>query len=265
MARNNDPGAQHVTELLAERRKLEQWLARLDEKAESANSAVTSRVRGDYRKRLDEVTEELGQYGDGLRKQRDTHAKSLESLRKQESVRAEAMAEAELRHTVGEYTEAEWKAKRADIQGKLETIRTSIAEAESAMANVDEVLGSLSARPEPEEEPAPAEKPTSKKKSKGQTEAFGDELEFLKSVSDDDADGPSAGRASGSMSAIPEPMEPPKNETPVRIEKETGAGEPKKSRPSMVNQRTLKCKDCGSLNLPTEWYCEKCGAELAAV
>ena len=27
--------------------------------------------------------------------------------------------------------------------------------------------------------------------------------------------------------------------------------------------RSLQCKECGALNLPTEWYCEKCGAELS--
>ena len=25
--------------------------------------------------------------------------------------------------------------------------------------------------------------------------------------------------------------------------------------------KTLKCAECGSLNYPTEWYCERCGAE----
>jgi uncharacterized OB-fold protein len=29
--------------------------------------------------------------------------------------------------------------------------------------------------------------------------------------------------------------------------------------------RTLKCRECGTMNLPTEWYCESCGAELAAL
>jgi hypothetical protein len=29
--------------------------------------------------------------------------------------------------------------------------------------------------------------------------------------------------------------------------------------------RTLRCKECGTMNLPTEWYCGQCGAELAAV
>ena len=30
-------------------------------------------------------------------------------------------------------------------------------------------------------------------------------------------------------------------------------------------KKTLKCQECGAMNRPTEWYCESCGAELAAV
>ena len=29
--------------------------------------------------------------------------------------------------------------------------------------------------------------------------------------------------------------------------------------------KSLKCKECGTMNLPTEWYCERCGAELSAL
>ena len=29
--------------------------------------------------------------------------------------------------------------------------------------------------------------------------------------------------------------------------------------------KTLKCAECGSMNKPTEWYCERCGGELAAM
>ncbi len=28
--------------------------------------------------------------------------------------------------------------------------------------------------------------------------------------------------------------------------------------------KSLKCSECGTLNYPTEWYCERCGGELAA-
>ena len=29
--------------------------------------------------------------------------------------------------------------------------------------------------------------------------------------------------------------------------------------------KTLKCQECGTMNYPTEWYCERCGAELVSV
>ncbi len=32
-----------------------------------------------------------------------------------------------------------------------------------------------------------------------------------------------------------------------------------------VVPRTLRCSECGAMNRPLEWYCEKCGAELTAV
>jgi hypothetical protein len=47
----------------------------------------------------------------------------------------------------------------------------------------------------------------------------------------------------------PEPVVPEVTATDVP---ETGA-------------RTLRCGECGAMNRPLEWYCEKCGAELTAV
>ncbi len=35
--------------------------------------------------------------------------------------------------------------------------------------------------------------------------------------------------------------------------------------PALEGAKTLKCGECGALNYPTEWYCERCGAELASL
>ncbi len=32
-----------------------------------------------------------------------------------------------------------------------------------------------------------------------------------------------------------------------------------------TERKTLNCDECETLNRPTEWYCESCGAELAAL
>lgn len=85
-----------------------------------------------------------------------------------------------------------------------------------------------------------------------------DELAFLKSVSEDEKTGPSARRASGGLPRPPEPAPmAPQSSAPLN----TTAGPERPS--SSTGVRTLKCGECGTMNRPTEWYCERCGAELA--
>jgi hypothetical protein len=70
------------------------------------------------------------------------------------------------------------------------------------------------------------------------TTAPGDELAFLRSMTLD---------------------HPPANARPAQ------QAAPTDDRAPQAGARTLKCAECGSLNRPTEWYCERCGAELAAL
>lgn len=65
-------------------------------------------------------------------------------------------------------------------------------------------------------------------------EAF-DELAFLRSVIDPKPTATGSQAAGGSAT--------------------TGAG---------ASAKTLRCTECNTLNLPTEWYCERCGSELAS-
>lgn len=46
----------------------------------------------------------------------------------------------------------------------------------------------------------------------------------------------------------------------------TGGGSSTISRDSSADGvKSLKCGECGAMNYPTEWYCERCGAELASL
>jgi hypothetical protein len=76
-----------------------------------------------------------------------------------------------------------------------------------------------------------------------------DELAFLKSVTGEEPRRKPTipGRQDGAAAAV-EPSAP-------------GEGAAGKS----AQQKTLKCGECGTLNRATEWYCERCGAELAAL
>ncbi len=62
-----------------------------------------------------------------------------------------------------------------------------------------------------------------------------DDLAFLRSVTD-----PTPAHSSPALSPVPNAV--PTNE-PLK---------------------TLRCTECSTMNLPTEWYCERCGGELAA-
>ena len=60
----------------------------------------------------------------------------------------------------------------------------------------------------------------------------------------------------------PPPVPQPPPPAPAAVE------EPKQQRPPEIREseggpKTLVCTECGTKNLPSEWYCAKCGAELA--
>jgi hypothetical protein len=67
------------------------------------------------------------------------------------------------------------------------------------------------------------------------------------------------------------PLIMPDAPAPPRTEPRFSQGAHRDSVPSYLKEsppeqvKTLKCQECGTLNYPTEWYCERCGAELAAL
>jgi hypothetical protein len=135
--------------------------------------------------------------------------------------------------------------------------------------------------PKPAPKPAPPPPSPKKEDAPGRTLWFPsgkpneqgggklDELAFLKSVT-----GGEAAAAAPAPAPAPPPPPPPAPKPrpsggftkPATIE---AAPEPAKAAPAEKDrasgQKTLKCGECGTLNRPTEWYCERCGAELAAL
>ena len=71
--------------------------------------------------------------------------------------------------------------------------------------------------------------------------------------------------ASGLPLIMPDAPAPPRPEPrfPQTGSRDSVPSYLKESPPEQV--KTLKCQECGTLNYPTEWYCERCGAELAAL
>lgn len=105
-----------------------------------------------------------------------------------------------------------------------------------------------------------------------------DELAFLNSVvgrtststkADPAIPAPPEPRPSGAARAMPAPpaAPAPRATTNVRPPTEDEAAGPLGRPTPRTSQaiKTLKCQECGTLNFPTEWYCERCGGELAAL
>lgn len=100
-----------------------------------------------------------------------------------------------------------------------------------------------------------------------------DELAFLKSVTDEEASAHMAPAAPAPPPPAPTPPPPaPKPPRPsggftkpATIEPAAEAKPAQDKDRASGGQKTLKCGECGTLNRPTEWYCERCGAELAAL
>ena len=287
MAKSNSSSDAIVTDLLAERNKYQTWITRLDSTKDTTPAAVRGKVLADYQAKLEGVIERLTQHGDAVREQLEQRKVRKEELIADEAKSKETLAEAELRHAVGEYDEGDWTKVRAEMNKVLVGTREELAKVIEDIERLAEVAKLIATppppepKPEPKPEPAKAEAPKAapaepgapSRRESGRVEFISpdtkakppaDELEFLRAT---------VGEAEAPPSALPkttriERDKKPKGE-PAAAAAATAApaAEPEvlpepKGTPEV---RTLKCPECGTMNRPTEWYCERCGSELAGV
>jgi hypothetical protein len=287
-----------IEALLEQRAQFEEWLLRLDTSGEKVSPSVRERVRGDYQARLDGVMEQLrgrsAAISEELERQHATQAEVDRERRRAE----EALAEAEVRHSVGEYDAGEWKRLSEQSKKEIEQLRSRLKGIGAEITRLTEIQGLISAprggaaapaaaspaaavspvspaAPPAPRAPAPkpqvieeapmvthlAEsfdeiKPAATPAAKPRSEPAGvpsDELAFLKSVSEDEPSRLGGRRPNNPAMTSPTATAPPKAPEPATTKGASGVA------------KTLKCGECGTLNRPTEWYCERCGAELAGV
>ena len=248
---------------MADRQKYEQWLADLDAKKDSTPPHVFERVKGDYSARLQEVLGSLKQHTTDMQEHARGLMVRLKELEVSEEELRDEQAENELRAKVGEMTEAEFEAskKKADrLLAKFEEDREQVA------TDLNQIRQMLSGAPEPPQAEVPRH-----------STDF-DELEFLKSVvgpttpaSSTPPAAPKARPSTEIKAAVPPvappPATAPKPAAPAPGPKQTPSDAPSAIRTSGVVEqpKTLKCAECGAMNYASEWYCERCGAELTVV
>ncbi len=243
---NDSPEAElaQVRALDEERRRYEHWLAQLDARRGAAPEHVLQRVRTDYEGRLHDVMQRLAQHAEMLRTEVADRAREVAALRDAERQRQDERAEAELRASVGELSEAQWQeiAGRADAELRDLGERRRTAEAE--LSRLDQVLA-MSGH---EAKGAPG---------RGEPRDPDRVVQF---------DGERLAQQDGGLTAPPGGREPagaaggPQGRAPGTPQ----AAEPARDADAGGQQKTLRCGECGTMNYPTEWYCERCGGELAA-
>ena len=265
--------------LLEERRQYEAWLARLNDSADATPGHVRARVRSDYEARLAAVTEELRAHAESARQAIEEKRHLRGELQKKETRAGEKLTEAELRHSVGEYDETQWTQVHADILAELVSVREDLQSVEVDLQKLEELDALVRNKPvPPPPRPAPATPAapparTTRVQSTPQppqATPHEDELAFIKSVTDDDQSAPSPRRASGAQFQPVIPADVPTanpnvpraaNPVPAPIVPEPTDDQDQ----DPEADKTLRCRACGTMNQPTEWYCEQCGAELAAM
>lgn len=347
-----------VEELLEERARYQEWLTRLDSAASQAPATVRERVRADYAGRLHEVINQLRAHASSITEALSAQRAGLAKLEAEEAHAQETLAEAALRHAVGEYEDEEWTRVAEEANQTLQGMEGDIANVRGEIARLTEVqelivtpgvrspaavatapaalppaetqrtmppapartvppsaepamtpqpsaaqLGTAqpsappgaapggaprfvprsaaspripargprpTAPPPPSATPAPVPTVTAAEPLSASNNARPvDELAFLKSVSDDDGlaappEAPATHAPPGGLARAPESS--PSASASSSIPAPAAAGAVAGARVSHgAAGKTLKCGECGTFNRPTEWYCERCGAELAAV
>jgi hypothetical protein len=270
--------------LLEERARYEKWIAQLNAKREQTPPHVFERVRTDYAARLEGVMGQLRSQAEGLTASASKLEERVNALAADESQRRDARAEIELRALVGEYSADRANAELASCDtdiGRLEAERNAAAGELHRLQEILALVRQPAGRPAPAAPapPAPTFRPLGATATQPEPDNTVDELAFLNSLVDkpDAAPAPPMPAPAAPVAAAPAPRiedtplitsleERPEPAGREGLTLRQAAGTPQFLKGMPTEQvKTLKCQECGTMNYPTEWYCERCGGELAAM
>ncbi|MDQ6770679.1 MAG: hypothetical protein M3Z54_11915, partial [Gemmatimonadota bacterium] len=247
-------------------------------KRAATSDSVYQRVQGDYQTRLREVSSKLAERAGELRENIDGLTARLEEIIRQETQQRDARQEAELRAAVGEYTDKQWK----EIGGAWDKELARLAKEKNAIdAQLNELnrIFALSIKEKQSEAAALARSnsgdgsrapisPVVPRPAIPELPTLNPPSRVEQTATRTQNPSPAAGRSPfdefpvlrpGSGTSTP-PQTTTAVATPPSVPKSGAAQDPRSEQ-----HKTLKCPECGAANYPTEWYCERCGGELATM
>lgn len=239
--------------LLAERQQYEQWLAALARKRPDTPESVYERVHQDYQSRLTVVLDGLQSHTEELQGSISELSQQLKEVTERETVRREAQQEAELRAAVGEFPPEKWEELSREADSELKKFAQERSGVESQLTELAGILDLTQGRtPLPESSFATSGVQSAAPAVPQSPSAESTATRAKAYPADKAADAAFPAWSSSDQSQT--------KSTPVSYQPMSASGQ---ARPEA--EKTLKCQDCGALHFPTEWYCEKCGSELATM
>ncbi len=288
-----------VGALIGERSKYEGWIAALASKSD-VPVHVLEKVRSDYTGRLRTVLQAFAAHTPSLESALADYQSRDASLASQEKSCRDEHAEGELRHMVGEYDSEQWDQVRIGHEALLARLSSERQSLAADLANVQRSLAAtaesaqrvrtlgdptLSGAPARDESPTPAilaamndtaapgaalpmspstyrPTPQAPPQELMDRRTQLDDLGFLRSTPrpiaprDHGGDVQVASTATASRSA---------EQPALRIVQDSSSPVAAVTPTSSDAAKTLRCAECGTMNYATEWYCERCGGELAVL
>ena len=286
-----------VGALIGERSKYEGWIAALASKTD-VPVHVLEKVRTDYTGRLRTVLQAFAAHTPTLEAALAEYQARDAQLSAQEKTCRDEHAEGELRHMVGEYDSEQWDqvrvgheallgrlaSERQGIAAELGSVQRSLAAMAEAAQRARAIgeIASPAMSASRDESPTPAilaamndapaaaplspstfrPTPPSPPQELMDRRTQLDDLGFLRSTPrpvaprDNGSEAQSVSTATASRSAE-QPVLRIVQDTPLPVAAVTPS--------SNDAAKTLRCAECGTMNYATEWYCERCGGELAVL
>ncbi len=266
--------------LLKERQRYEEWLAALEDKRANTPESVYQRVQGDYQTRLRDVSSKLAERTGELRENIDALTIKLTEITHQETQQREARQEAELRAAVGEYTDKQWKEIGGAWDKELARLLKEKNSVDAQLNDLNRIFG-LSVK-EKQSEAAALARGTSGDRFRAPISPVvpraavpepptlnppGRLGQPVTLRAQTPSPPPAQARSPFDQFPVLRPggtSTPPQTTTavatPPSVPKSGGPNDPRSEQ-----HKTLKCPECGAANYPTEWYCERCGGELATM
>jgi hypothetical protein len=271
--------------LVAERTRFETWLGTLEARRSATPAHVFERVWQDYDGRRQRAADALGGHLEALRGAESQLAARHDEVSRALGERRDALAEVDLRAMVGEFESEEGDRLRGEVEQSIAQLEREAEGVSVELADVRALVAQVRG-PEVASEPAAADLAPSTPNDMvaaavgGSAEDFavagGRGLDATPMV--EARVEPRAGQRIDQRFALgADPLmggEGAGRDTPTggfaaqglaQAARGVPTARPDESALGTATQKTLRCQECGAMNYPTEWYCERCGGELAAL